>query len=88
MTLDQFQDLRVWHLRHRNDHPTEGHVWTMVLTLWMVGWVGTPAAWLLRWDTTALTTAALIFLPGLYVWARSRLHRRGHLRCDWLVALR
>ncbi len=88
MTLDQFQDLRVWHLRHRHDHPLEGCVWTSVLTLWMIGWVGTPAAWLLHWNATAMISAAFVFLPGSYVWARSRLHRRGRLRCDWLVALR
>ena len=88
MTLDQFQDLRQWHLRHRSDHPLEGHIWTLIVTMWMVGWVGTPTAWLLHWDVTALATALFVFVPGAYVAIRSRLHRRGRLRCDWIVALR
>lgn len=88
MTLDQFQDLRQWHLRHRGDHPLEGHIWTLVVTLWMVGWVGAPTAWLLQWDATALATALFVFAPGTYVALRGLLHRRGKLRCDWIVALR
>jgi hypothetical protein len=88
MTLDQFQQLKQWHLRHRDDHPMEGHIWSALVTLWMVGWVGTPTAWLLRWHETALVTALFIFVPGAYVAWRARLHRRGRLRCDWIIALR
>ena len=88
MTLDQFQDLRQWHLRHQGDHPMEGHVWTAILTLWMVGWVGAPTAWLLQWDLAALGAVLLVFAPGRYVAWRERLHRRGWLRCDWIVMLR
>ena len=64
MTLDQFQQLRHWHLCHRYDHPLEGRIWSTLVTLWMIGWVGTPTAWLLHWDETALATAALVFVPG------------------------
>ncbi len=88
MTFDQFQDLRLWHLRHQQDHPLEGHAWTAVLTLWLLGWVGPPAAWLLLGELEALLCALLVFLPGAYVDWRDRLHRRGRLRCDWIVVLR
>ena len=35
MTLDQFQSLRMWHMRHWQQHPVEKHTWEGVLTLWM-----------------------------------------------------
>jgi hypothetical protein len=88
MTLDQFQDLRYWHLRHHRDHPLEGHIWTGILTLWMIGWVGTPTVWILHWDWTAIGLALFVFAPGAYVAARRWLHRRRWLRCDWIVLLR
>ena len=61
MTLDQFQSLRMWHLRHWQQHPVEKHTWEGVLTLWMSGWVGGPAALVLdlpwsgplRWHCSA-----------------------------------
>jgi hypothetical protein len=87
MTLDQFQDLKLWHARHAGDRPLEGHVWNAVLTLWLVGWVGTPAAWLLQQDLLAAAGLVLLFLPGIYVATRRRLHRRHLLRCDWITAL-
>ena len=67
MTLDQFQQLRHWHLCHRYDHPLEGRIWSTLVTLWMIGWVGTPTAWLLHWDWTAAATALFVFVPGAYV---------------------
>ncbi|MFT3666490.1 hypothetical protein [Piscinibacter sp.] len=88
MSLDQFQQLRHWHLCHRRDHPMEGHIWTAVVTLWMVGWVGAPAAWLVHEDGAAAAVALFVFVPGLYVACRIRLHRRGRLRCDWINALK
>jgi len=88
VTLDQFQDLRHWHLRHRGDHPLEGHIWNGILTLWLVGWVGSPTFWLLHWHVAALAGVALVFMPGTYVALRRRLHRLGRLRCDWIAALR
>jgi len=88
MTLDQFQDLRLWHQRHQHDHPLESHVWTAVLTLWLVGWVGTPTAWLAFGEVAALVVAVLVLAPRAYVGWRERLHRRGRLRCDWIVVLR
>lgn len=87
MTLDQFHDLKTWHTRHAGDRPLEGHVWNVVLTLWLAGWVGPPAAWLIGADLEAVCALALLPLPAIYVWLRRRLHRSGRLRCDWLGAL-
>jgi len=88
MTLDQLQDLRHWHQRHADDRPLEGHLWNLVLTLWMLGLVGVPTAWLLSWHVAAASGLLLLFAPGAYVALRSRLHRGGWLRCDWITALR
>lgn len=87
MTLDQFDDLRLWH-RHHGGHPVESSLWNTVLTLWLAAWVGAPAAWLLQQDAIALAALPLLFAPSAYVALRRRLHRRGWLRCDWIVALR
>ena len=87
MTLDQFQELRLWHLHHGN-RPVEGVVWNGVVTLWMMAWVGTPAALLLGWDEVVVAGLALLFLPSAYVAVRRQLHRRGLLRCEWIGALR
>lgn len=88
MNLHQMHDLRTWHLRHGIEHPVERQIWEAVLTLWLLGWSSLPAlvladaAWLL------VGCLGLIALPRAYVATRARLHRRGHLRCDWLLLLR
>ena len=88
MTLDQLQALQQWHQHHQDERPMEGRLWSAVLMLWLLGWVGAPAAWLLEWDLATLAGGLLVFVPGRYVAWRERLHRRGRLRCDWIVALR
>ena len=40
MTLNQLRDLKRWHVSHRRDHPLEYQVFDVVLTLWLLGWVG------------------------------------------------
>jgi hypothetical protein len=87
MTLDHLHQLRLWHMRHAGRAPLEGRAWTAVLTAWLIGWVGAPEALLLGSDAAALGLLALVFLPGLYVALRRRLHRRGRLRCDWIAAI-
>lgn len=87
MTLDEFHDLKIWHDLHAGDRPLEGRVWNAVLTLWVIGWVGPPAAWLIGADLLAACAACLLLAPGAYVAVRRHLHRRGRLRCDWIVAL-
>ena len=88
MKLSQFENLRLWHLRHWREQPLEKHAWDMVLTFWLAGWVGFPSAWLLHAGWAETVCVALAFLLGGYVWLRRQLHRHGVLRCDWTAALR
>ena len=87
MTLDQFHAIKLWHTHHC-DHPLEKNLWELVLTLWFSGWVGLAAATVLEMPWAQITCLALLFLPQAYVAWRTRLHRAGRLRCDWIVALR
>jgi hypothetical protein len=50
--------------------------------------MGLPPALLLHWAWAVGACVPLFFAPPLYVRLRRHLHRRGRLRCDWLVALR
>jgi hypothetical protein len=88
MTLLQFHALKVWHARHGERQPFEKHVWDLVLTAWLSGWVGAPTALLLHVGWALLGCIGVMFLPGGYVRLRRWLHRRRLVRCDWIVALR
>jgi hypothetical protein len=88
MTLEQFHTLRLWHLRHVREQPLEKHIWDMVLTFWLAGLVGAPAALLIHAGWGLVACGGLLFLPGRYVAARRLLHSHGKLRCDWIGALR
>jgi hypothetical protein len=88
MTLQQYHSLKVWHRRHWRNHPVEKNLWEVILTLWLAGGIGLPASFLLDEPWAAAASFALLFLPGLYVTLRIRLHRSGRLRCDWITALR
>ena len=48
MKLAEFEALKAWHQRHWRDQPVEKHAWDIVLTLWLVGWVGFPSACLVH----------------------------------------
>ena len=87
MKLEQFQDLRLWHQRHRREQPFEKHVWDMVLTFWLAGCVGAPAAFLVHAGWALVVCGALAFLPSAYVALRRTLHRAGAVRCDWIRTL-
>ncbi|MDP3822712.1 MAG: hypothetical protein Q8R33_14675 [Burkholderiales bacterium] len=50
--------------------------------------MGLPVALLIDAPWAAAAGLALLFLPGRYVALRTRLHRSGRLRCDWITALR
>ena len=63
MNLDQFHDLKLWHQRHLREQPLEKHVWDMVLTFWLAGWVGAPAAFLIHAGWALMLCGALLFLP-------------------------
>ena len=88
MTLHQYHELKVWHARQGRRHPVEKAIWDTVLTLWLMGWVGGPAAYVLDRPWAEAACLAAVFLPGLYVAVRRRLHRTHRLRCDWMNALR
>ena len=88
MTLHEFQSLRFWHLNQGQRHPVERHLWEAVLTIWLLGWVGGPAALLLGLGWAEIASLSALFLPGLYVALRRRLHNQRRLRCDWMIALK
>ena len=88
MTLAQFHRLKLWHERHRREHPLEKNLWEAVVTLWLMGWVGAPTAFLVHAAWALVVCAAFFFLPGAYVAIRRRLHYARILRCDWISALR
>lgn len=84
MTLKQMSRLKRWQVAHRQLSPLEYHTWDAVLTLWIMGWMGLPAALLLWQPGEVLLCVVVFFVPALYMRLRTRLHRRGRLRCDWL----
>jgi hypothetical protein len=86
MTLQQLHDLRCWHMHHRRDHPIENQAYEAVLTIWVMGWIGLPAALLLN-QALVLASALAVLTPLAYVSLRLYLHRHHRLRCDWLCAL-
>ena len=87
MTLEQFHSLKVWHQLHVRRSPVEKHVWDIVLTFWLMGIVGGPAAFLIHRGWAIAACFVLLFLPGAYVGLRRRLHRSSLLRCDWMAAI-
>lgn len=87
MTLQQLHAVKLWHVSHKHDCPLEYHAWDTVLTSWLVGWMGEPAALLLWWPEVAVACALLFLAPTVYVAVRRSLHQRGRLRCDWLESL-
>lgn len=84
MTLTQLNMLKCWHVAHRADHPVEGQVCDLVLSLWVTGWVGLVAAVILSALTLLPVLCAAAWAPDLYHATRRHLHRKGWLRCDWL----
>jgi hypothetical protein len=86
MRLHEFHSLKTWHQKHGR-HPVEKNVWEAVLTLWLIGWVGAPTAFLVNAGWAEAACLSVLFLPGIYVALRRRLHRAHLLRCDWISAL-
>ncbi len=85
MTLQQLSNVKHWLQDHRRQHAVEYQIWDLVLTCWVLGWVGIPAAVVLAPRIGLAVCALLACVPELYCWLRRRLHRRGVLRCDWLA---
>ena len=88
MTLHQLTAVKQWHLTHPLGHVVEQRVWDGLLAVWVAGWTGLPATWLMQSIAVMALCGALVLLPGRYVALRARLHRRGTLRCDWLGSAR
>ena len=40
LTLSELQRIKRWQIAHRAEHPVEYHLWVLVLTVCMLGWVG------------------------------------------------
>jgi hypothetical protein len=85
MTLQQMANVKRWHQAHRREHEIEYQVWDIVLTCWVLGWVGVPPAVVLAPRVGLAACALLSCMPEAYCWLRRWLHRRGRLRCDWLA---
>jgi hypothetical protein len=85
MQISELQRIKQWHVAHRREHPVEYHLWDLMLTLWVMGWVG----WLPVFAFGAIWAAPLclaaISAPTLYVAWRERAHSRQRVRCDWLA---
>ena len=83
MTLAELQRIKQWHISHRHNHPLEYQLWDVMLTLWVMGWVG----WLPVYAFDQLWAIPLLVLaiaaPSLYAALRTRAHRARRLRCDW-----
>ncbi len=86
MTLDELQRIKQWHVAHKADHPLEYHLWDLVLTVWVLGWVGWFPICAFGEPCAAPVCLIGIFVPSLYVAWRTRAHLRHTLRCDWIDA--
>ena len=86
MTLQQLSAVKRWHQTHRHEAALEYQLWDAILTCWVLGWVGLPAAVVLAPRGGLVACALLFCAPELYVALRTWLHRRRRLRCDWLAS--
>lgn len=84
VSLDELQRIKKWLVAHKADHPIELALLDLVLTLWLMGWVGWIPSLMLH-EAWALPFCGLaMVLPTGYVGMRSRAHHAHQLRCDWL----
>jgi len=88
MTLQQMSTLKRWHQSHPRNHGLEGQLWDVMLTCWLLGWIGLAPAALLQTHAAIAVCLLLYLAPTLYVALRRHLHQRGRLRCDWLDSVR
>ncbi|TFZ04018.1 hypothetical protein [Ramlibacter humi] len=86
MDLTRIHCIKEWQVRHRRTHSLESRAWDVLLTVWVMGWIG----WLPAYALDALWALPLCLVamlgPDLYVAWRARWHRLNRLRCDWLPA--
>jgi hypothetical protein len=88
MTVAQLTAMKAWMVAHRARHPIEYHACDAVLTLWLMGWMGAPAFFMLDDPWAVLGCVALFFAPRGYLNLRRKLHERQRVRCDWLEVVR
>jgi hypothetical protein len=82
MSIIELERIKRWQVAHRAQQPLEYHTWDVMLTLWLMGWVGLCPV--LLFNPWLLPLCALgICTPGLYVYLRQQAHQRRKLRCDW-----
>jgi hypothetical protein len=84
LTLAEMQRIRQWHVAHRDDHPLEYQVWDLLLTLWVMGWLGWLPGYALDAEWAWPLCLLAMMAPRLYVAWRRHAHRLRRLRCDWL----
>ena len=84
ITLGELQHIKRWHVLHKAGHRLEYELLDLVLTLWMMGWVGWLPAALLDAPWAFPICALGMGLPSAYVGLRARAHAARRLRCDWL----
>jgi hypothetical protein len=84
MPLAELQRIKQWHISHRHNHPLEYQLWDVMLTLWVMGWVGWVPVYVFDqlWAIPLLVLS--ISAPSLYAAWRTRAHRARRLRCDWV----
>ncbi|APW39110.1 hypothetical protein RD110_19410 [Rhodoferax koreense] len=85
VSLKELHRIKKWHVAHKAEHPLEYELLDLVLTLWLMGWVGWIPALMLHVLWTLPLCALAMLLPTGYVRLRARAHQRQRLRCDWLV---
>ena len=87
LPLAELQRIKQWHTSHRHDHPLEYQLWDLVVTVWLMGWIG----WLPAYAFDAFWAYPLclmgVMTPGLYVQWRARADANGRLRCEWMDRL-
>jgi hypothetical protein len=87
MTVSQLSAMKAWMVAHRARQPIEYHACDAVLTLWLMGWMGAPAFFMLDDPWAVLACVALFFAPRGYLGLRRSLHEHQRVRCDWLEAV-
>ena len=88
LTLTHLQRIRKRLLQEHSSHRIEYGLWEVVLTLWIMGWIGLLPAYALDLPWAFPLCAFGMLAPRLYVMGRARAHDSGRLRCDWLDQLR
>ena len=87
LSLRQMHSIKKWNSANQLPHSLEGVVWNIIVTAWLMGWIG----WLPSWVFNAVWAYPLclvaMLLPQSYVYARTQAHSAGIVRCDWLHVL-